>query len=39
MGSNLITKELLKAKNYAGITQKVKETVALIREIRAGLKK
>jgi len=39
MGSNLITKELLKEKNYAGITQKVKETLALIREIRAGLKK
>lgn len=39
MGSNLITKELLRDKNYAGITQKVKETVELIREIRAGLKK
>jgi 2-dehydro-3-deoxyphosphogluconate aldolase / (4S)-4-hydroxy-2-oxoglutarate aldolase len=38
MGSNLITKEFLKERNYAGITQKVKETLSLIREIRAGLK-
>lgn len=36
MGSNLISKELLAAKDYAGITQKVKETIALIKEIRRG---
>lgn len=34
MGSNLITKDLLTAKDYAGITQQVKETIALIKEIR-----
>jgi 2-dehydro-3-deoxyphosphogluconate aldolase/(4S)-4-hydroxy-2-oxoglutarate aldolase len=34
MGSNLITKELLSKKDYAGITTKVKETLALIKEIR-----
>lgn len=34
MGSKLITKELLAAKDYAGITTKVKETIALIKEIR-----
>lgn len=34
MGSNLITSELLAAKDYAGITQKVKDTLALIGEIR-----
>lgn len=34
MGSNLITKELLAAKDYAGITKKVKETITLIQEIR-----
>ena len=34
MGSNLITKELLAAKDYAGITGKVKETIELIKEIR-----
>jgi 2-dehydro-3-deoxyphosphogluconate aldolase/(4S)-4-hydroxy-2-oxoglutarate aldolase len=39
MGSNLITKELLHEKNYAGLTQKVKEAVELIREIRSNLKK
>ena len=39
MGSNLITKELLKDKNYTGIAQKVRETVNLIREIRDELKK
>ncbi len=38
MGSNLITKELLAAKDYAGITRKVKETIDLIRQIR-GVKK
>jgi 2-dehydro-3-deoxyphosphogluconate aldolase/(4S)-4-hydroxy-2-oxoglutarate aldolase len=34
MGSNLITKELLSKKDYAGITTKVKDTLALIKEIR-----
>ncbi len=34
MGSKLITKELLAAKDYAGITEKVKETIELIKEIR-----
>jgi 2-dehydro-3-deoxyphosphogluconate aldolase / (4S)-4-hydroxy-2-oxoglutarate aldolase len=36
MGSNLITKELLKAGDYAGIAAKVKDTLALIRAIRGG---
>jgi 2-dehydro-3-deoxyphosphogluconate aldolase / (4S)-4-hydroxy-2-oxoglutarate aldolase len=39
MGSNLITKELLKAKDYAGLARRVKETVELIRDIRTDLKK
>ncbi len=39
MGSNLITKDFVKNKNWAGITQMVSETVALIREIRSQLKK
>jgi 2-dehydro-3-deoxyphosphogluconate aldolase/(4S)-4-hydroxy-2-oxoglutarate aldolase len=34
IGSKLITKELLAAKDYAGITKKMKETIELIREIR-----
>ncbi len=34
MGSNLITKELVAAKDYAGITEKVKETIELIKQIR-----
>ncbi len=34
MGSNLITKELLAAQNYAGIEAKVRATVELIRNIR-----
>jgi 2-dehydro-3-deoxyphosphogluconate aldolase/(4S)-4-hydroxy-2-oxoglutarate aldolase len=37
MGSNLITKEILKAKDYAALSAKVVETLALIRQIR-GLK-
>jgi 2-dehydro-3-deoxyphosphogluconate aldolase/(4S)-4-hydroxy-2-oxoglutarate aldolase len=36
MGSNLITKELLKAKDYDGIAAKVRDTIALIRKIRGG---
>mgnify|MGYP001582513160 CR=1 FL=1 len=34
MGSNLVTKELLAAKDYAGITKKVKDTIALVKSIR-----
>jgi len=34
IGSNLITKTLLDAKDYAGIEKKVRETVALIKTIR-----
>ncbi len=39
IGSKLITKELLAAKDYKGITTKVAETVALIKKIRAEKKK
>jgi 2-dehydro-3-deoxyphosphogluconate aldolase/(4S)-4-hydroxy-2-oxoglutarate aldolase len=34
MGSNLVTKELLAARDFAGIARKVKETIELIRQIR-----
>jgi 2-dehydro-3-deoxyphosphogluconate aldolase/(4S)-4-hydroxy-2-oxoglutarate aldolase len=34
IGSNLITKELLAAKDYAGVEKKVRDTIALIRKIR-----
>ena len=34
IGSKLITSELLKAKDYAGIETKVRETIALIKKIR-----
>jgi 2-dehydro-3-deoxyphosphogluconate aldolase/(4S)-4-hydroxy-2-oxoglutarate aldolase len=34
MGSNLVTKQLLDAQDYAGIEKKVRETIALIRSIR-----
>lgn len=36
MGSNLITKDLLKAGDYDGIAAKVRDTLALIRKIRGG---
>jgi 2-dehydro-3-deoxyphosphogluconate aldolase/(4S)-4-hydroxy-2-oxoglutarate aldolase len=36
MGSNLITKDLLKAADYDGIAAKIRDTLALIRKIRAG---
>jgi 2-dehydro-3-deoxyphosphogluconate aldolase/(4S)-4-hydroxy-2-oxoglutarate aldolase len=36
MGSNLITKDLLKAGDYAGITAKVRTTIEIIRGIRGG---
>jgi len=34
IGSNLITKQLLDAGDYAGIEKKMRETIALIRKIR-----
>jgi 2-dehydro-3-deoxyphosphogluconate aldolase/(4S)-4-hydroxy-2-oxoglutarate aldolase len=34
MGSNLITKELLKAGDYEGLAARVKDTLALVRAIR-----
>ncbi|MDP9128379.1 MAG: bifunctional 4-hydroxy-2-oxoglutarate aldolase/2-dehydro-3-deoxy-phosphogluconate aldolase [Pseudomonadota bacterium] len=34
MGSNLITKELLDKKDYAGIENKVRETIQLVKTIR-----
>jgi 2-dehydro-3-deoxyphosphogluconate aldolase/(4S)-4-hydroxy-2-oxoglutarate aldolase len=34
MGSKLITKELVAAKDYAAIAKKVKETIGLIKQIR-----
>lgn len=37
LGSNLITKSLLEARDYAGIAKRVRETVDLARAIRASL--
>jgi len=34
MGSKLITKELVAAKDWAGITKKVKDTIQLIKQVR-----
>ena len=34
IGSKLITSDLLKAKDYAGVEQKVRDTIALIEKIR-----
>jgi 2-dehydro-3-deoxyphosphogluconate aldolase/(4S)-4-hydroxy-2-oxoglutarate aldolase len=34
MGSNLITKQLLDAQDYAGVEKKVRDTIQLIRTIR-----
>ena len=34
IGSKLITSDLLKAKDYGGIEQKVRDTIALIKKIR-----
>ena len=34
MGSNLITKQLLAAQDYAGVEKKVRDTIALIKTIR-----
>jgi len=39
MGSNLITKEMLAAKDWAGIEGKVRETVDRVKAIKARLKK
>ena len=36
MGSKLITKDLIQAGDYAGLTARVKETLALIARIRQG---
>lgn len=36
MGSNLLTRDLLKARNYDGIAAKVRDTLAIIRNIRGG---
>jgi 2-dehydro-3-deoxyphosphogluconate aldolase/(4S)-4-hydroxy-2-oxoglutarate aldolase len=36
IGSDLITKDLLAAKDYVGITARVRETVQLVKSIRAG---
>jgi 2-dehydro-3-deoxyphosphogluconate aldolase/(4S)-4-hydroxy-2-oxoglutarate aldolase len=35
MGSKLITKELVAAKDYSGITKKVKEAIEIIKTVRA----
>ena len=35
MGSGLMTKDLLQARDYSGLRQKVSETLALIKQIRA----
>src|SRR3954470_24257542 len=34
IGSNLVTKEMLDAKNYDGIEAKTRETIAIIRKVR-----
>jgi len=39
IGSNLITKELLKAKDYKGIEENVRKTIDLVKKIKAALKK
>jgi hypothetical protein len=36
MGSKLITKAALEAKDYAGITKATQETIAIINEVKAG---
>ena len=37
LGSNLISKALLEARDYAGITKRVRETVELVRQVRESL--
>jgi 2-keto-3-deoxy-6-phosphogluconate aldolase len=39
MGSNLFTPELVAKRDYAGITARVKEILALLREVRHPTKK
>jgi len=39
IGSNLITRELLQARDYAGIEARVREAIALARRIRAELRR
>lgn len=39
IGSNLITKELLQAKDYEGVEKRVRETVQLIKKIKSELAK
>jgi 2-dehydro-3-deoxyphosphogluconate aldolase/(4S)-4-hydroxy-2-oxoglutarate aldolase len=34
MGSKLVSKDLIQAENYAALTQRVKDTLALIKEVR-----
>ena len=36
MGSNLVTKEMIEAKDYPAVTGRVKDTLALTQSIRAG---
>jgi 2-dehydro-3-deoxyphosphogluconate aldolase/(4S)-4-hydroxy-2-oxoglutarate aldolase len=36
MGSKLITKAALEAKDYEGITKATKETIAIINDVKAG---
>jgi 2-dehydro-3-deoxyphosphogluconate aldolase/(4S)-4-hydroxy-2-oxoglutarate aldolase len=37
IGSNLITKELLKAKDYKGIEENVRRVVQMVKDIKAEL--
>ena len=37
IGSNLVTREIVASRDYAGLTSKVRQVVAWIEEIRAGL--
>ena len=37
IGSNLITRQLLAARDYAGIETRVREAIGLVRKIRAEL--
>jgi 2-dehydro-3-deoxyphosphogluconate aldolase/(4S)-4-hydroxy-2-oxoglutarate aldolase len=34
MGSKLVTKDLVAAKDWDGITKKVKETIEIIKQVR-----
>ena len=37
MGSKLISKQVIQSRDFKGLTQKIKETLALIQEIRSGI--